>query len=47
MELPDLKTMIQAGGKLNAAFVKEYVDFAEANGKQFIVIRIHRIPPWY
>lgn len=38
MELPDLKTMIQAGGKLNATFVKEYVDFAEANGKQFIVM---------
>lgn len=38
MELPDLKTMCQAGGKLNAAYVKEYVDFAEANGKQFIVM---------
>lgn len=38
MELPDLKTMIQAGGKLNAAYVKEYVDFAEANGKKFIVM---------
>lgn len=38
MELPELKTMCQAGGKLNAAFVKEYVDFAEANGKQFIVM---------
>jgi acyl-coenzyme A synthetase/AMP-(fatty) acid ligase len=38
MELPDLKTMIQAGGKLNAAFVKEYVDFAEANDKKFIVM---------
>ena len=38
MDLPALKTMIQAGGKLNAAFVKEYVDFAEANGKQFIVM---------
>ena len=38
MDLPDLKTMIQAGGKLNAAYVKEYVDFAEANGKQFIVM---------
>ena len=38
MDLPNLKTMIQAGGKLNAAFVKEYVDFAEANGKQFIVM---------
>ena len=33
-----LKTMIQAGGKLNAAFVKEYVDFAEQNNKQFIVM---------
>ena len=38
MDLPDLKTMIQAGGKLNAAFVKEYVDYAEANDKQFIVM---------
>ncbi len=38
MDLPDLKTMIQAGGKLNAAFVKEYVDFAKANGKLFIVM---------
>jgi len=38
MDLPDLKTMIQAGGKLNAAFVKEYVDFAKQSGKQFIVM---------
>ena len=38
MELPELKTMCQAGGKLNAAYVKEYVDFAETNGKQFIVM---------
>lgn len=38
MDLPDLKTMTQAGGKLNAAFVKEYVDFAESTGKQFIVM---------
>lgn len=38
MELPELKTMCQAGGKLNAAYVKEYVDFAEANGKEFIVM---------
>lgn len=38
MDLPDLKTMIQAGGKLNAAFVKEYVDFAETHNKQFIVM---------
>lgn len=38
MNLPELKTMIQAGGKLNADYVKEYVDFAKANGKQFIVM---------
>lgn len=38
MELPYLKTMCQAGGKLNASYVKEYVDYAEANGKQFIVM---------
>lgn len=38
MDLPELKTMIQAGGKLNADYVKEYVDFAEQNGKKFIVM---------
>lgn len=38
MDLPELKTMIQAGGKLNADYVKEYVDFAEQQGKQFIVM---------
>lgn len=38
MDLPYLKTMTQAGGKLNAAYVKEFVDFAEANGKQFVVM---------
>lgn len=38
MDLPELKTMIQAGGKLNADYVKEYVDFAEQNGKEFIVM---------
>ncbi|WP_082074224.1 AMP-binding protein, partial [Bacteroides intestinalis] len=38
MDLPELKTMIQAGGKLNAAYVKEYVDFAEQSDKQFIVM---------
>lgn len=38
MDLPELKTMIQAGGKLNADFVKEYVDFAYQNGKEFIVM---------
>lgn len=38
MELPDLKTMIQAGGKLNAAIAKEYIEFANATGKEFIVM---------
>lgn len=38
MDLPELRTMIQAGGKLNAAYVKEYVDFAEQSGKKFIVM---------
>ena len=38
MDLPELKTMIQAGGKLNAAYVKEFVEFAEQNGKEFIVM---------
>ena len=38
MDLPDLRMMIQAGGKLNATFVKEYVDYAEQTGKKFIVM---------
>ena len=38
MDLPELKTMIQAGGKLNANIVKEYVEAAKANGKEFIVM---------
>ena len=38
MDLPDLKTMIQAGGKLNANIVKEYVEAAQAKGKEFIVM---------
>lgn len=38
MDLPCLKTMLQAGGKLNPAFVKEYVDFAEKTGKTFVVM---------
>ena len=38
MDLPALKTMIQAGGKLNANIVKEYVEAAQASGKEFIVM---------
>ena len=38
MDLPELKTMIQAGGKLNANIVKEYAETAKSSGKQFIVM---------
>lgn len=38
MDLPELKTMIQAGGKLNANIVKEYVEAAQASRKEFIVM---------
>lgn len=38
MELPSLKTMIQAGGKLNADVVKKYVQFAEDTERSFIVM---------
>lgn len=38
MELPDLKTMIQAGGKLNANIAKEYIEDAQQKGKEFIVM---------
>lgn len=38
MELPDLKTMIQAGGKLNASIVKEYVENCRNLDKKFIVM---------
>lgn len=38
MDLPELKTMIQAGGKLNANIVKEYVEAAQVLGKEFIVM---------
>lgn len=38
MDLPDLKTMIQAGGKLNAEIAKEYIDFAKEKGKEFIIM---------
>jgi acyl-CoA synthetase (AMP-forming)/AMP-acid ligase II len=38
MDLPELKTMIQAGGKLNSAIAKEYIEDAQSKGKQFIVM---------
>ena len=38
MDLPHLTTMTQAGGKLNAALAKEYIEQAYAAGKRFIVM---------
>lgn len=38
MNLPHLKTMIQAGGKLNAAIVAEYAQYAKDNDKRFFVM---------
>ena len=38
MDLPYLKTMTQAGGKLNKDLAKEYIEFAQANGKRFYVM---------
>jgi len=38
MYLPHLRTMTQAGGKLNANIAKEYIEQAYAIGKKFIVM---------
>ena len=38
MDLPDMKTMIQAGGKLNAEIAREYITWAKEKGKEFIVM---------
>lgn len=38
MDLPYLKTMTQAGGKLNKDIAKEYIEFAESKGKRFYVM---------
>lgn len=38
MDLPDLKVLIQAGGKLNPNIAKEYIEFAKEKGKEFIVM---------
>lgn len=38
MDLPYLKTMTQAGGKLNKDIAKEYIEFAESKGKRFFVM---------
>lgn len=38
MDLPYLRTMTQAGGKLNKDIAKEYIEFAQSKGKRFFVM---------
>lgn len=38
MDLPHLKTMTQAGGKLNQAIAREYIEYAQRSGKRFFVM---------
>ena len=38
MELPDLKTFTQAGGKLSPQLHKEFAEYAIAHGKHFVVM---------
>ena len=38
MDLASVKTMTQAGGKLNAEIAKEYIQWAKSQGKRFIVM---------
>lgn len=38
MDLPDLRYMTQAGGKLNKDIAKEYIEYAQTQGKRFFVM---------
>jgi len=38
MQLPSLRTMTQAGGKLSPELHKRFAEFAEVNGKKFVVM---------
>lgn len=38
MDLPYLKTMTQAGGKLNKDLAKNYIEWAQSKGKRFFVM---------
>ena len=38
MELPSLRTMTQAGGKLSPELHKQFAEYAEHNGKHFVVM---------
>jgi acyl-coenzyme A synthetase/AMP-(fatty) acid ligase len=41
MELPLLRTMTQAGGKLSPELHKKFAEYAKANGKRFVVMYGH------
>ena len=38
MDLPSVKTLTQAGGKLNTEIAREYIENAQQTGRQFIVM---------
>lgn len=38
MDLPDLRTMTQAGGKLSPQLHKEFAEYAQEHGKHFVVM---------
>ena len=38
MDLPNLKTMTQAGGKLNKDIAREYIEWSQSKGKRFFVM---------
>lgn len=38
MDLPSLRTMTQAGGKLNPELHRKFAEYAEENGKNFVVM---------
>jgi acyl-coenzyme A synthetase/AMP-(fatty) acid ligase len=38
MDLPFLKTLTQAGGKLNTELCREFAEYAQTTGKQFVVM---------
>jgi acyl-coenzyme A synthetase/AMP-(fatty) acid ligase len=38
MKLPDLRTFTQAGGKLAPELHREFAEYAQANGKRFVVM---------
>lgn len=55
MDLPSLKTLTQAGGKLNNELIKEFAEYSQQTNKQFFVMygqteataRMSYLPPEY